>query len=312
MKKKNGLLILAVFGLAVSGGLAGTVRVTGDRVSLRSGPTVDAELLARANRGDTFTSYGQSNGWVAVEAPDSISFWAHGDYIEANKVVPDRLNIRSGPSANYTVMAVLESGTSIQSRGEFNGWVKLAPPAGSCVWISGDYVAPVGVQHASVRKPQKMPPPAKTVKRSPTRSSDLKPASPAQVAAPTKATEKLMPRSLAVRNPGLKGPAVPALAIPELTAAEKKPLVLRADPKRKQGLFMEKAGILYRSHPGLYKLVDLKNGEYRTLCLVRGQKEQMDKYLNRSMLIKGRCYWAVGVDFPVLHPAKIHLDPILK
>ena len=47
------------------------------------------------------------------------------------------------------------------------------------------------------------------------------------------------------------------------------------------------------------------------ICLVRGKEAQMEKYLNRSMLIKGKKYWAKGVDLPVIQPVKIHLDPIM-
>ena len=37
-----------------------------------------------------------------------------------------------------------------------------------------------------------------------------------------------------------------------------------------------------------------------------------DRYLNRSMLLKGKVYWAKDIDLPIIQPEKIHLDPILS
>ena len=38
---------------------------------------------------------------------------------------------------------------------------------------------------------------------------------------------------------------------------------------------------------------------------------QMERYLNRAMLIKGKKYWAKNVDIPIIKTETIHLDPIL-
>jgi hypothetical protein len=100
-------------------------------------------------------------------------------------------------------------------------------------------------------------------------------------------------------------------AAPEQSEEELKPLVLVLDKSKEQGTYDEIPGVLRRANPGLYKLVLITDDFEEPICLVRGRESQMERYLNRAMLIKGKKYWAKDVDLPILQPVTIHLDPIL-
>jgi len=247
------------------------IKVIGDRVSLRSNPDVNSELLDRAMRGEELDYFEKTNGWVAVQAPDSLNFWVSGKYVQNGVVQPDKLNVRSGPSPNYSVVCVVIKGDSLALRGEFNEWLKIAPPSGSRVWISEKYV------------------------------EIIEPPKPEPVVVPVPAPVVVVPEP---------EPAPVAVA-PKRTEAELKPLMLVLDKNKEQGIYDEIPGVLRRANPGLYKLVLIVGELEEPICLVRGKETQMEQYLNRSMLIKGKKYWAVDVDLPVLQPIKIHLDPIL-
>lgn len=119
------------------------VRVMGDRVSLRAAPSLEAEVLDRAMRGDVFRVLGRTNGWVAVEAPDYVDAWVSESYLTNGVVIPSRLNVRSGPNRNYAVLTVVEGGTKLEELDRFHAWVKVVPPAGSRVWIYADYTEAV-------------------------------------------------------------------------------------------------------------------------------------------------------------------------
>ena len=243
------------------------IKVTGDRVSLRAKPDINSELLERAMRGEELVFLGKTNGWVAVQAPNSLDFWVSGQYVQNGTVQPAKLNVRSGPSQNYSVVCVVNQGDSIALRGEFNEWLKIVPPDGSRVWISEDYTE-------LIEPPEPIPAPEPIV------------------AAPEPAPE-------------------PVVAEPKPTEEELKPLVLVLDKTKEQGTYDEIPGVLRRANPGLYKLVLIVGEIEEPICLVRGQKAQMESYLNRAMLIKGKKFWAKDVDLPILQPIKIHLDPIL-
>ncbi len=92
------------------------VKVTGDRVSLRAKPDINSELLDRAMRGEELVLLGATNEWVAVQAPDSLDFWVSGEFVQNGIVVPAKLNIRSGPSQNYSVVYVANQGEPVALR----------------------------------------------------------------------------------------------------------------------------------------------------------------------------------------------------
>ena len=119
------------------------VKVTGDRVSLRSRPSLESDVLGRAMRGEEFIRRGYTNGWVAVEAPVDLKTWVAGEYLSNNVVLPKRLNVRAGPNKNYAVIAFVEQGDVVTPVNTFNTWVQIAPPAGTSVWMSEQYIEPV-------------------------------------------------------------------------------------------------------------------------------------------------------------------------
>lgn len=153
-------------------------RVTGDRVSLRAKPSLEGELLDRAMSGDEMAFFEKTNGWVAVQAPDSLTFYVSGDYIENGVVTPKKLNVRSGPSKNYSVVAVVERGQEVAVRGEFNNWIKIAPPVGSRIWISEDYVdiiEPTPPEPEVVAETEPEPEPEPVVDQEPDAENELPP-----------------------------------------------------------------------------------------------------------------------------------------
>jgi len=254
------------------------VRVTGDRVNLRARPDLNVEVLDSAMRGEEMVCLEQTNGWVAVQAPESLDYWVAAEYVQNGVVQPEKLNVRSGPSQNYSVVAVLSKGDTVSLRGEFNDWLKIAPPQGSKVWISADFV--------EIIEPPKPEPVIETI---PEPELVVEPAPEPEVES-------------ADAEPG---PVV------ESEKEQLPPLILVMDKSKPQGNYDEIPGVLRRANPGLYKLVLISGGFEEPICLVRGKESQMERYLNRSMLLKGKVYWAKDIDLPIIQPEKIHLDPII-
>ena len=254
------------------------IRVTGDRVSLRAKPDLNGDLLDRAMRGEEMVYFEKTNGWVAVQAPESLDFWVAGEYVQNGIIEPEKLNVRSGPSLNYSVVAVLNKGDVVSLRGEFNNWLKIAPPQGSRVWISEDFVEFI-----------EPPKPEPVIEIIPEPELVIEPAPEPQVESGTEPEPT-------VENEGEKLP----------------PLILVMDKSKPQGKYEEIPGVLRRANPGLYKLVLIADGFEEPICLVRGKESQMERYLNRSMLLKGKMYWAKDIDLPIIQPDKIHLDPIIS
>ena len=58
----------------------------------------------------------------------------------AGRVNAERVNIRAGDGANYTILTVAEGGDKLVVLGEEFGWLRVGLPAGLNPWISVDYV----------------------------------------------------------------------------------------------------------------------------------------------------------------------------
>lgn len=68
-------------------------------------------------------------------------------------VIPDALNVRSGSSKDYPVVAVLTKGTSVTGIAEESGWIQI----GENQWVAGEFVtladSPVLAQNAEATEP---------------------------------------------------------------------------------------------------------------------------------------------------------------
>lgn len=280
---------LMTLGLACAAGAADKepVKVTGDRVSLRAAPDLNAVLLDRAMSGDELVLKDNTNpDWVGVLPPDSIDLWVLGEYVENGTVVPAKLNVRSGPSLNHSVVGVVKNGTQLTVRDDVSGWLRIAPPEEAVVWISrkfADVAPPLLLEPEVIVEVVPAPEPEK-----------------AEVAV---SEPKKTPRVVIVEKvdqPEANRMMAAAADVPEL------PEVLVPDPDKKQGGAETFSGILQFAGGILYKLTDPTAGD-ATVCYVRGNSSQMEKLKGRLLIITGPVYRAVDLDMPFVRPVQIKL-----
>ncbi|NLG33760.1 MAG: SH3 domain-containing protein, partial [Lentisphaerae bacterium] len=120
-----------------------TVRVTADSVNLRAKPQLEnSEVLAQANYDDHLAARDIGEEWIEVDAPPSVNLWISKEYVQVpeNTIGARRVNVRAGPSINYNIVDTLERGTPIEPRDEVSGWLKIAPPPSSRVYIHREFV----------------------------------------------------------------------------------------------------------------------------------------------------------------------------
>jgi len=101
---KQTAIILAVLAVSTAMAQTGKVSVLHDRVNLRAKPQPEAEVAGQVNAGTILQSRGTNGEWVAVAPPDSIGVWVSAEFVKDNKVLTDKLNIRSGAGINYPVV----------------------------------------------------------------------------------------------------------------------------------------------------------------------------------------------------------------
>lgn len=292
---------LAAFGAAAESNVM--VEVTGDRVSLRAVPELNGVLLDRAELGEKLILQDNTQPeWVGVRPPSRIDLWVSGEFLEDGKVIPARLNVRSGPSMSHAVVGVVRKDSEFAVRGEIGGWVKVAPPPESVVWISRAYcdvpgrveelfAAPVEVA-AQEALPETNEMPREVIQVVP--APEPEPAE--EISEPVVITGKEY-------QPEVNAVLVDAAAV----LAGSTPL--SPDPQKTQGAEWSFTGKLVDEEGVLSKLVDADTGEV-LICYVRGNTQQMKKFADRRVSIFGRTYWALGLDRPFVVPVTLQvLEP---
>jgi hypothetical protein len=286
MKKR--LICLAALGLAFLAGAADEekVTVTGDRVSLRAEPDLNAVLLDRAMRGDQLVLKDNTNPeWVGVLPPEAIDLWVLGEYVENDTVIPAKLNVRSGPSLSHSVVGVVDRGRRLTVRGETAGWLRIAPPKEASVWISRRFVNAVPPSAGPDGVVEVVPLPEPEI---------------AEVVEPEPPETQRVVIVETVVQPEINKMMAAAADVPEL------PKTLIPDPDKKQGGAETFSGILRFAGGILHKLTDPTAGN-ATVCYVRGNSAQMDKLEGRLLIITGPVYRALNLDKPFVRPVQIKL-----
>lgn len=300
--------MVALFTLILAGSVnaeePGMVKITGDRVSLRAAPDINAVLIDRAMSGDLLTLKDDSNAeWVGVAPPGDVDVWVHSKYIEDGTVVPARLNVRSGPSLNHGVVGEVRRDDVLTVRGEVAEWLRIAPPETTVIWVSRKYAEVIGAPRKPVTmirvEPAPEPEAAEMVKSEPVVIVEVvqKPEPSAEIEEDVSESVQIVET---VNQPEVNEVMVAAARTLKL------PTTLVPDPDKEQGIEESFSGIL-RSTDGILSMLVDRDVEQVVVCYVRGNAAQMKAYADLPLRISGKAYWAVDLDMPVIVPVKIQI-----
>ena len=184
----------------------GQAKITSEVVaSLKRGEQVNVleEVTLKKTRTD------EPARWAKIALPPSIGVWVHSDYIDPNTkaVKPKRLNLRSGPGENYSVLGRIEQGTPVKELEVKGHWVKIEAPADSYAFVAAHLlqpqIAPPDEAIAATQPPatpletakvDATPPPADAGAITAPPPTDAAAAPPATVAAPEPETDEEIKR----------------------------------------------------------------------------------------------------------------------
>lgn len=263
------------------------VKVTGNRVSLRAAPNIEAVLMDRAMAGDELILRDNSNPeWVGVLPPETVDLWVSSEFLDGNSVLPERLNIRSGPSPGHSVVGSAVRGERLTVREEIAGWSRILPTSDTTIWISRRYVE---APPAAMAEPESAP--------------VVVQAEPADPVAAIPVPEPVQEPVLAETPVPVAEPAEPVIQVAE--DAQKK---LTMDLSGPQGIEAAYSGVLQPASGALYKLVD-SHFQDVTVCYVRGNSAQMQTFTGMKLEVIGKTYLVQDMDYPVIVPARIRLFP---
>lgn len=132
----------------------GQAQVNASELTVRGQAGLKGETVAHLHKGDTVTVLEQINlshhasdepaQWAKIALPNASGVWVNSKYITADGTVASKkLNLRAGPGENYSVVGVVEHGTSVSKIESKGDWTKISPPTSAYAFVAAKYLTEV-------------------------------------------------------------------------------------------------------------------------------------------------------------------------
>lgn len=163
---------LALLALCLAAGAARaeetTATVKANRVNVRGQATLNSEVVTQLREGESITvleeitlqkpAPGEPAKWAKIALPANTPVWLYASFVENGEITANRLNVRSGPGENFSVLGRVEKGTKVQVIRTLDDWMEIVAPAGTYAFVSSDLLdmkpaAPVEI--AKTTEPKK-------------------------------------------------------------------------------------------------------------------------------------------------------------
>jgi uncharacterized protein YgiM (DUF1202 family) len=130
----------------------GPAVVDANHVNVRGQPRLKGEVVTRLSKGQAVTvieeivrnnsAADEPSAWAKILLPTNTHAWVHSSFInQSNKtVLPKKLNVRSGPGENYSVLGLLVRGDAVTELGTKGTWMEIEPPANAYAFMAAQYL----------------------------------------------------------------------------------------------------------------------------------------------------------------------------
>ncbi len=156
------ILLSLAFPVSADGNI---VYVSDRTLNLRTGPGLNFPSVAELYPGEPLTVISKDGFWLSVKRAGGQSGWVNGAYVgptlpisaivQYKTVIVDtgKLNLRSGPGLNYSSIAEIPEGETLNVIARSGLWINVQRANSSMTgWVNKTYTRPVGVA-ASVPQP---------------------------------------------------------------------------------------------------------------------------------------------------------------
>jgi uncharacterized protein YgiM (DUF1202 family) len=121
-------------------------QVAGDKVSLRSGPNVNFEVITRLDKGVQLVVLSSEYGWNKVKLPSGTRAYLKREFARqlgggVAEVTGTKVNVRSAPLINATVIGKLEKGRRFFVASTKEDWLEILPMDDFSGWVKADLIA---------------------------------------------------------------------------------------------------------------------------------------------------------------------------
>lgn len=270
----------------------GAATVFGNNVNVRGKASFSGEVFTKLKSGDVVTvieqvivekpKAGEPSQWAKIAYPAGAHVWVHSSYVDANKTVkPRRLNVRTGPGENYSVVGLIEHGAPVKEISTKGNWLEIEAPASAVAYVAASYlqqapsaatVPPV----VSIAPPEPTPPTA-TVPPPPEPTTNTVPPAPVVAATTT---------PVSAANPATEPAPVP---VPDAANASAPPAVIEEIEVPRyvahEGIVR---GTVSIQAPTKYGLYSLENNKLINYLYSPTARLEMSRYYNLHVVVSGQ------------------------
>lgn len=158
--------LAAALCLSVAGAFAADEAVVkAARINVRGQPTTGSEIVTQLKQGERITvleeivhpkpGKDEPAKWLRIALPSNTPVWVNTHFLTNGAVVVPKLNIRSGPGENFSVIGRVPKGTTVKELRRNGDWLEIEAPASTFAYIAADLV----IRNAAAPAPA---PPAST------------------------------------------------------------------------------------------------------------------------------------------------------
>ena len=124
------------------------------RVTKGQAVTVIEEIV-RNNSGPE-----EPSAWAKIVLPPSAHVWVSSTYINTSNetVRPKKLNLRSGPGENYSVIGRLQGGDAVKPITTKGDWTEIEAPTNAYAFVAAQYLKQEATCCLRARHPPRRPP----------------------------------------------------------------------------------------------------------------------------------------------------------
>jgi len=258
--------------------VAGPADVIASNVNVRGQAKLKSEVVTRMTKGQQVTVLAEivrnnsgpdePSAWAKIVLPPSAHVWVNASFVDpTNHIVSaKRLNVRSGPGENYSILGRLARGDSVKDLQTKEGWLEIEAPTNAYAFMAAQYLRqeePAALATNAVPMPTEPTPAATAVNEPPTVAT-----------APTETP----PLPAATENP----PATNTLAAGAVAPAPEEP-----PPPRIVELEGIVRGITSIQAPTHFALVSPENG--KTINYLYSTSHQLDlrRYKGLRIVVTG-------------------------
>jgi uncharacterized protein YgiM (DUF1202 family) len=203
--------------------VAGPAMVIASNVNVRGQAKLKSEVVTHVTKGATVTVIEEivknnsgpeePSAWAKILLPPGGHVWANTMFLTNSTVRPKKLNLRSGPGENYSVVGLLQKGDAVKEVTTKGEWTEIEPPATAYAFMAAQYLSQEAAEVAAVPTPPVMPKPTPVAPPpappEPTPAPTTVATAPAVAPPPTEAP--------AVPHPTVTPPAPPPAEMPPVT-----------------------------------------------------------------------------------------------